>query len=127
MANQPVTLPAGVREALAALELALLNAEPIIAYTRAQARLDASPEARDLIERLSAAQTDLRARQSRNTLTQADVDKVRALQREAQSNRVIMDLIEAQQAANAYLPEVNQEISALLGVDFAALAGPGSC
>ncbi len=127
MANQPVTLPAGVQEALAALELALLNAEPIVAYTRAQARLDASPEARDVIERLSTAQANLRARQSRNALTQLDIDKVRALQREAQSNRIIMDLIEAQQAANAYLPEVNQEISALLGVDFAALAGPGSC
>jgi cell fate (sporulation/competence/biofilm development) regulator YlbF (YheA/YmcA/DUF963 family) len=121
------TLPAEVQEALEVLAENLVHAEPIVAYRRAQARLDASAEAHGLIERLSAAQAELRSRQGRNGVDQADVDKVRALQREAQSNRIIMDYAETQQAAIAYLPEVNQEISALLGVDFAALAGPASC
>jgi hypothetical protein len=38
-----------------------------------------------------------------------------------------MDYALAQQEALAYLPQVNQTISELLGVDFAALAGPASC
>ncbi len=122
MANQTITLPAEVQEALEALAANLLKAEPIMACRHAEARLDADSPARGLIERLSAAQAELRAHQSRE-----GVDKVRALQREAQSNPIIMDWVEAQQAANAYLPEVNGEISALLGVDFATLAGPASC
>src|SRR5512135_1736777 len=126
-AKSTTTLPAEVQEALEALAENLLHAEPIVAYHQAQARLDASDKARGLLERLSAAQADLRAQQSRNGVAQEDVDKVRALQREAQSNRIIMDYAEAQRAAIAYLPEINQEISALLGVDFAALAGPGCC
>ncbi len=127
MAKITTILPAEVQEALDVLELRLLNAEPIVALGRAQAQLDANEEASNLIERLSAAQADLRARQGRNGVVQADVEKVRALQRAAQSNRIIMNWLEAQQAANAYLPEVNEEISRFLGVDFAALAGPASC
>jgi cell fate (sporulation/competence/biofilm development) regulator YlbF (YheA/YmcA/DUF963 family) len=127
MAIPPTHLPPEVKEALEVLAENLLHAEPIVAFRHAQARLDANAQARSLIERLSAAQADLRTRQARNAVTKADVDKLRALQREAQTNRIIMEYAEAQQAAIPYLPEVNQEISALLGVDFAALAGPGSC
>jgi len=38
-----------------------------------------------------------------------------------------MEFAMAQQEAVAYLPQVNLEISEMLGVDFASLAGPGSC
>ncbi len=127
MANQTTNLPPAVQKALDVLVLSLLNAEPIKAYGHAQARLEADPEAQDIIERLSAAQADLRVSQSRNAVLPADVDKVRALQGKARSNRIIMEWAEAQQAANAYLPEVNQEISALLGVDFAAFARSNCC
>jgi cell fate (sporulation/competence/biofilm development) regulator YlbF (YheA/YmcA/DUF963 family) len=127
MANSAVLLTADVQEALEALAENLLHAEQIVAYHQAQARLDASKQAHSILERLSAAQADLRTRQARNAVTQDDVDKVRALQREAQTNRIILEYAKAQQAAVAYLPEVNREISALLGVDFAALSGPGSC
>jgi cell fate (sporulation/competence/biofilm development) regulator YlbF (YheA/YmcA/DUF963 family) len=105
----------------------LLHAEPIVLYHRAKARLDRDTEARELLTRFASAQADLRARQSRNAVTQADVDLMRALQREVQSNHIILEHAQAQQAAAAYLPEVNQEISQLLGIDFASLAGPGSC
>ena len=80
-----------------------------------------------MLDRLAKAQSDLRVRQAHNAVTQADVDQLRAIQRQVQSNRKIMDYARTQQAAVAYLPMVNQEISQLLGVDFAALAGPGSC
>lgn len=127
MANSTKPLPAEVQEALEALAENLLHAEPIVAYHQAQARLNASKQAHNILERLSTAQADLRTRQGRNAVTQADVEQVRVLQREAQANRLILDYANAQQAAVAYLPEVNQEISDLLGVDFAALAGRESC
>jgi len=126
--NTVVQLPPDLQEALDALAENLAQSEPLVLYRQAQARLDADPQARTLLERLSAAQADLRARQGRGgTINQADIDNLRALQRQVQTDHTIMDYARAQQAAIAYLPEVNYEISQLLGVDFAALAGPGSC
>ncbi len=121
------TLPESISTATEQLAAAILRAEPIAAYQEAKARLDADPEACELLERFASAQADLRKRQSKNAITQTDMDELRALQRQVQSNLRIMDFAETQQEAAAYLPEVNLEISELLGVDFASLAGPASC
>ncbi|BCS51882.1 YlbF family regulator [Geobacter sp. SVR] len=109
------------------LATALLRAKPITAYQQAKARLDADLEALKLIKSLSEAQVDLRMRQLRNAVSQEDVDQLRSLQRQIQSNQRIMDFAQTQQEAMAYLSAVNQEISQSLGVDFASLAGPASC
>ncbi len=129
--NKPMdtqfSLPDEILTTAEQLAAAILQAGPIAAYKEAKARLDGDVQARELLERFLKTQSDLRVRQSRNAVTQADVDQLRALQREVQSNRRIVDFAETQQAAIAYLPAVNQEISQLLGVDFASLAGPASC
>jgi cell fate (sporulation/competence/biofilm development) regulator YlbF (YheA/YmcA/DUF963 family) len=122
-----VTLPDNISTAVDQLAAAVLRAQPIADYQQAKARLDADPEARELLEHMAKAQADLRVRQAQNAVTQADVDQLRATQRQVQSNRRIMDYAKTQQAAVAYLPAVNREISMLLGVDFVSLAGPGSC
>ena len=105
----------------------LLASEPFTLYQQAYARFDADPEARGLIERLSQTQADLRRRQMSRGVTQADVAQLRALQSEVQSHPVIVDYAYTQQTAIAYLREINQEISLLIGSDFAALAGRSSC
>lgn len=120
-------LPPALLEATENLALTLLASEPVMIYHRAKDHLDSDPEARGLLERFSEAQRDLRQRQGNGGVTQADMDRLRTLQRAVQSNRVIMEYAETQQAAIAYLPAVNQEISQLIGVDFASLAGPASC
>jgi len=125
--NTSPTLPPDVLAAIEALAENLLHAEPLVRYHQAHARLEADRRARDLLERFAAAQADLRVHQARGTVTQAAVEELRVLQNQVQANRVIMDYAATQQAAIAYLPEVNQEISELLGVDFAALAGRASC
>ena len=120
-------LPENISTAVDQLTAAVLRAQPIADYQQAKARLDADAEARELLDRLAKAQSDMRTRQAQNAVTQTDVDALRAIQRQVQSNRRIMDYAKTQQAAVAYLPAVNQEISLLLGIDFASLAGPGSC
>ena len=105
----------------------LLASEPFVLYHQAYTRFDADPQARGLIERLSQAQTDLRRKQANGGVTQAAVAQLRTLQSEVQSNPVIVDYASTQQAAIAYLREINQEISLLIGSDFAALAGRSSC
>jgi cell fate (sporulation/competence/biofilm development) regulator YlbF (YheA/YmcA/DUF963 family) len=127
MDTTAITLPENISTAVDRLAAAVLRAQPIADYQQAKAHLDTDPEARGLLERLAKAQSDLRTRQAQNAVTQTDIDQLRVIQRQVQSNRKIMDYAKTQQAAVAYLPAVNQEISLLLGVDFAALAGPGSC
>jgi len=114
-------------EATESLAATLLSAEPIMVYNRAKACLDSDPQACNLLERLTAAQRDMRLHQGNGSATQTDIENLRSLQREVQSNQVIMDYAKAQQAAIAFLPQINQEISELIGVDFASLAGPASC
>ena len=127
MDNSNLNLPSNLLTATERLATVITSAEPIAAYLQAKARLDTDPQARDLLECLSSAQSDLRMRQVNGNITQADLDHLRTLQLQVQSNRLIMDYAETQQAAIAYLPQVNQEISQLIGVDFASLAGPASC
>ena len=127
MEPKVATLPEEVINATEQLAAAILRVEPIAAYQQAKARLDADSEARELLERLSKLQADLRTRQARNGITQADMDQLRALQHQVQTNQTIMDYARTQKDAVAYLPAVNIEISQLLGLDFAALAGPASC
>ena len=69
MDTKEVTLPEGITAATEQLAAAILHAEPMAAYQRAKARLDADPKARGLLERFSKAQGDLRLRQSQNAVT----------------------------------------------------------
>lgn len=127
MDNSNLNLPSTLLAATERLATVITSAEPIAAYLQAKDRLDTDPQARGLLECLSSAQSDLRMRQVNGNITQADLDHLRTLQLQVQSNHVIIDYTETQQAAIAYLPQVNQEISQLIGVDFASLVGPASC
>jgi cell fate (sporulation/competence/biofilm development) regulator YlbF (YheA/YmcA/DUF963 family) len=105
----------------------LLASEPFTLYHQAYARFNADPQARDLIQSLSQAQTDLRRKQANGGVTQAEVDQLRQLQSEAHANRAVIDYAQTQQAAVNYLRTINQEISQLIGVDFASLAKKSRC
>jgi cell fate (sporulation/competence/biofilm development) regulator YlbF (YheA/YmcA/DUF963 family) len=126
--NGQSTLPARVLTAADKLGESLASAEPVAALTESRARLDADADARALLDRMAAIDADLRRRQAEGTLTRADIDRARDAHVEASGNPSIRALVDAQQDASAYLPEVNAVISELLGWDFAAMAAvPGNC
>lgn len=127
MKTELTMLPPTLVEAIETLAAALLNTEPLVAYHQATATLEADPDSITLLSQFSAAQAQVRKRQGDGTITQFDVDRLRSLQRQVQVNSTIMSYASAQQAALAYLPEVNGEISQLIGLDFASLAGPSGC
>ncbi len=107
--------------------LKLRASSPIAAFWQAKARLEADEEAQGLLTELQQRQQALMLKQQNGSgITQAEIDALRRLQGEAQSNPVIMDYVKAQQQALAFVPEVNMEISQLLGFDFGGLAGAGS-
>jgi cell fate (sporulation/competence/biofilm development) regulator YlbF (YheA/YmcA/DUF963 family) len=127
MTETTETLPAAVSDAVDALAAALHSSPPFAAYAAAEEALFAEPAAAALLERFLAAQRDLRARQIDGTLTQADLSAARELEHQLEVSTPAMEFIAAQQNALARLPEVNQAISELLGVNFAQLARRSSC
>ena len=99
---------------------------PIAAFWQAKGRLEADEKAQRLLVELQQRQQALMLKQQDGSgITQQEIDALRRLQREAQRNVVIMAYAQAQQQAQAFLPEVNMEISQLLGFDFGRLAGAG--
>lgn len=127
MKTELTTLPPPLVEVIETLAVALLSAESLATYRQAAATLEADPDSTALLNHFSAVQSEVRKRQRDGTITQFDVDRLRSLQRQVQVNSTIMSYASAQQTALAYLPEVNLEISQLLGLDFASLAGPSGC
>ena len=105
----------------------LAASEPIVQYRQAKTGLEHDTPAQELLDKLSTTQAGLRNRQLRNAVRQLDIDQLRSLQSEAQANPVILEFAETQQGAVAYLRDINQQISQLIGLDFASLARRSSC
>ena len=121
------SIPSALLAATQALAENVLASEAFVNYDRAHVQLKADPQANQLLARLSSLQADLRQRQAQGQVTPESVSQLRAVQSDVQANHVIMDYAGTQQAAVTYLREINQEISQLLGADFAALAKRSSC
>jgi len=118
------TVEAAARE----FALKLRQAPPIVQFWQAKERLEADAGAQRLLAELQDRQRRLLLEQQNGgNITQEEIDELRHLQWEAQSHPVISAYFQAQQMAQSYLPEVNYEISQLLGFDFGALSGAGSC
>ena len=110
-------------EAAARTLAAQLRASPAIAaFWQARAQVDANEQARGMMGELQQLQQELLQKQQAGTLRQEEIDGYRRLQREVQSNAIILAYFETQRQAQAFLPEVNLEISQVLGFDFSHLA-----
>ncbi len=106
--------------------LKLRASSPIATFWQAKERLEADEEAQRLLAELQQRQQALMLKQQNGSgITQEEIDALRRLQQEAQRNPLIMAYVQAQRYAQAFLPEVNMEISQLLGFDFGGLAGAG--
>lgn len=99
----------------------LIQSEPLLRYHQANQRLKADPTAASLLQSLSEFQSEMRRTQMKRSVPPQDIQKLRDLQRQVQTNPVILDFATAQQAAIEFVREVNQEISTQIGIDFASL------
>ena len=125
--NKILTLPPELHQATESLIENLLASEAFLAYQQSQAKMNSDSEARGLLDLLSTLQTAFRHKQSANSVTQSDIDELRAVQTQVMANPVIMAYAQSQQEAVNFLRDVNQEVSQRLGVDFATLAKQSSC
>ncbi|HUE98693.1 MAG TPA: YlbF family regulator [Anaerolineales bacterium] len=120
-------LSPALQEATHSLIDNLLASEPFIHFQQAHDRFNADREARTLLEQLNQSQARVRQMQSKGGVNQAEVDSLRLLQQRVQGNPVIMEYAQSQQEAVSFLREINNEISELLGVNFATFANHATC
>ncbi len=105
-----------------------LRANPAIGnYLAAQARLEADLDACGLLDELASRQAQLRQRQQAGPLTEEDLEDLRQVQRRALDHPLIAAYQQAQQELLTLLPQVNDRISQLLGLDYAGVARPTNC
>lgn len=116
-----------LEQATQQLGRALRDSAPLKAHLDASASLKTDAEAMSLLDELAQRQALLRVMQNAGGPTQADIDDLRALQFRAQTQPTIAAYLQAQQDLRSLLPQINYEISQLLGVDFAALARKSGC
>ncbi len=116
-----------LKQAARALGQALNNTSTLRAYAGASNQLAADTEATGLLDELQRVQADVRTRQSDGDVTQAELERLRQLQNQVRSNHTIIAFMEAEHNVTLSLPEVNQEISQLLGVNFAQLGRVNKC
>ena len=105
----------------------LVASDPFMQYAQARDTFEADPNAQSLLKDITSIQGEIRQKQQRGQVTQEDIDLLRVMQQQAQSNETIMQYANTQQNAVSFLREINQEISQLLGVDFAALSRQTGC
>ena len=120
-------IPEMLYQATQSLAENLVASEPFVQYTQAREAFEADSNAQSLLKDISSIQGEIRQKQQRGQVTQEDIDVLRAMQQQAQSNETIMQYANTQQCAVNFLREINQEISQLLGVDFAALSKQTGC
>ena len=120
-------IPEMLYQATQSLAENLAASEPFVQYAHARQAFEADSNAQSLLKDISSIQGEIRRKQQRSQVTQGDIDVLRALQQQAQSNETIMQYANTQQSAVTFLREINQEISQLLGVDFAALSKQTGC
>ena len=123
----PTLLTPAMYEATEALASNLLASEVFVCYQQARRRLDQDEEARALLDQLVQMQANLRQKQADRRLTQTEIDALRGLQEQVQRNKVVMTYAKTQQEAINLLRQINQEISQLLGINFAVFAGRSTC
>jgi cell fate (sporulation/competence/biofilm development) regulator YlbF (YheA/YmcA/DUF963 family) len=122
-----LVLPPSLQKAADRLADAMLDTKPMIDYQQVKARYQADAELQTLIKEYLAAQQDFRARQYSGNITQADLNHLRELQSQVQSNGLVMEFSLHQQAASFFLADVVAGLEQLIGIDFTALASAPCC
>ena len=105
----------------------LMASEVFVRYHQSQTLLVHDSQAQALLNQLSQTQTELRKKQTDNSLSKDEIESLRALQVQARVNVVIQGYSDAQQDVIEFLREINEEINQLLGIDFASFTKRSGC
>jgi len=97
------------------------------AFLKARTLFQNDPELGGIRKRFNARSTELQSKQATGTLTQEEINELRALQSSLNTHPTTVEYIHARQKMVATLEECNRALSQELGFDFASAAAPPSC
>lgn len=126
MENQ-IIIPKPLERAVTKMTESLVESIELSGYLNAKNEFESDPLAYNLMQELSTAQSELLQKQYQSQITQEDIQNIRNIQKNAQENERFNSYIQSQQNAVAFLREVNDQISQLIGMDFASLAKNTKC
>ena len=122
MTSSQTAISTTLLEASSVLAENLVQSEPFLRFQEADRKLHADQEAMRLLTEFAELQQKIRAQHNSGTTSENDIKRLREVQSAIGTNDGIQEHGLAQEKAIAFLREVNQEISQLLGIDFASLA-----
>jgi cell fate (sporulation/competence/biofilm development) regulator YlbF (YheA/YmcA/DUF963 family) len=114
-------LPALLLEAASVLAENLVQSEPFLRWQEAERMLNQDKQAQHLLSEFFELRQKVWNGQPTEKSTESDLKRLRELQNAILDTEVIQENNQAQKNATAFLQEVNQAISGLLGIDFSSL------
>lgn len=129
--NQELAFPtaefsADVLEAADVLAQNLSQSSEVLGYLRAENTLQADSDAVHLLQELNNIQQKVRELQYKGSLTQTDISALRAVHAAVIENQTIHNYMTSQEVLKEFLRDVNNEVSQLIGTDFASLTRQNS-
>ena len=122
MISSQTAISTTLLEATSNLAENLTQSDAFLRFKAAEGKMNANQEALRLLAEFSELQQKIRTQQYSGANAESDIKRLRALQSAIGTNETIQDYELTKELAVAFLREVNQEISQLLGIDFASLA-----
>ncbi|MCC5934529.1 MAG: YlbF family regulator [Candidatus Cyclonatronum sp.] len=116
-----------VQKSLETFADALLASEQSAAFVNARSAFESDATAMDLMTRLNTLSFELSRKQHAGTIEQHEIEQYKGIQQEFINNPVVAELEQRERMLVELLRECNQEISGILGLDFAKDATPSSC
>lgn len=122
-------IPVAMMEATMNLTAHLSQSESFLSFKAAQNKLNTDVAALQIVNEFINLQQKIRADQAAGQFSDTDIKHFRDLQVQVATNDVVQERDYALEKAVGFVREVNQEISSLLGVDFASLTrrSTGGC
>ncbi|MCA0454849.1 MAG: YlbF family regulator [Chloroflexi bacterium] len=120
-------LPSNVETTAKTLIESLLRTPTMVDVQQAKRSLDEDAETQALLKRYATAQSDLRSRQTSGSITQQDINFLRELQLQVQTNSKVIAFVEAQRFARFLLDETSSQLGEALGIDFTAMSAASCC
>ncbi len=120
-------LTADLNNAAVSFARSLKSAAVVARYWEARHSFESDVQLARSRDSLNRAAQSFREKQSAGTLSERDINRVRVLQAKLNLHPRAVELLSAQQEMVELLQECNQQMTEVLGIDFASAGVPAGC
>ncbi|MEX2608402.1 MAG: YlbF family regulator [Gemmatimonadota bacterium] len=118
-----IEIPTAVAEALTVLSANIVASAAFLRHEDALEAIRSDPEAMELLTGLEQAQERVQG----GRFEAEDLRTLENIQQRVRAHPALMEYFRTQQDAVAFLREINREVTTLLSLDFAQMAGTATC